>query len=308
MNNNGVLKVKNKKLNQGENATGWGFVFPYFASFFLFITIPVILGILLSFTYFDLINTPKFIGLNNFVNLFTADDVFMQQVLPNTLKFALIVGPVGYMLSFLLAWLLAQIPQKPRTVLALLIYSPSMTAGIAMAVMWRIIFSGDSSGYLNSILLSLNLIDSPIQWLQDPKYLLNIMIIVSLWSSMGIGFLAMLAGVLNINEELYEAAYVDGMSNKFQEIFYITIPTMKPQMLFGAIMSLVATFNAGAIGVQLTGVNPTPQNAGQLIVNHMDDYAFNRWEMGYGAAIAVVLLIMVYLFGMAARKLFGEKE
>ncbi|NLB85235.1 MAG: sugar ABC transporter permease, partial [Acholeplasmataceae bacterium] len=273
-----------------------------------FITIPVILGILLSFTYFDLINTPKFIGLNNFVNLFTADDVFMQQVLPNTLKFALIVGPVGYMLSFLLAWLLAQIPQKPRTVLALLIYSPSMTAGIAMAVMWRIIFSGDSSGYLNSILLSLNLIDSPIQWLQDPKYLLNIMIIVSLWSSMGIGFLAMLAGVLNINEELYEAAYVDGMSNKFQEIFYITIPTMKPQMLFGAIMSLVATFNAGAIGVQLTGVNPTPQNAGQLIVNHMDDYAFNRWEMGYGAAIAVVLLIMVYLFGMAARKLFGEKE
>jgi len=308
MNNNGVLKVKNKKLNQGENATGWGFVLPYFASFFLFITIPVILGILLSFTYFDLINTPKFIGLNNFVNLFTADDVFMQQVLPNTLKFALIVGPVGYMLSFLLAWLLAQIPQKPRTVLALLIYSPSMTAGIAMAVMWRIIFSGDSSGYLNSVLLSLNLIDSPIQWLQDPKYLLNIMIIVSLWSSMGIGFLAMLAGVLNINEELYEAAYVDGMSNKFQEIFYITIPTMKPQMLFGAIMSLVATFNAGAIGVQLTGVNPTPQNAGQLIVNHMDDYAFNRWEMGYGAAIAVVLLIMVYLFGMAARKLFGEKE
>ena len=301
MNNNGVLKVKNKKLNQGENATGWGFVLPYFASFFLFITIPVILGILLSFTYFDLINTPKFIGLNNFVNLFTADDVFMQQVLPNTLKFALIVGPVGYMLSFLLAWLLEQIPQKPRTVLALLIYSPSMTAGIAMAVMWRIIFSGDSSGYLNSILLSLNLIDSPIQWLQDPKYLLNIMIIVSLWSSMGIGFLAMLAGVLNINEELYEAAYVDGMSNKFQEIFYITIPTMKPQMLFGAIMSLVATFNAGAIGVQLTGVNPTPQNAGQLIVNHMDDYAFNRWEMGYGAAIAVVLLIMVYLFGMAAR-------
>lgn len=308
MNNSGLVKVKNKKTSRSENVTGWGFVLPYFASFFIFITIPVILGILLSFTYFDLINPPKVIGLNNFVNLFTADDVFMQQVLPNTLKFALIVGPVGYMLSFLLAWLLAQIPQKPRTVLALLIYSPSMTAGIAMAVMWRIIFSGDSSGYLNSILLSMNIIDSPIQWLQDPKYLLNIMIIVSLWSSMGIGFLAMLAGVLNINEELYEAAYVDGMSNKFQEIFYITIPTMKPQMLFGAIMSLVSTFNAGAIGVQLTGVNPTPQNAGQLIVNHMDDYAFNRWEMGYGAAIAVVLLIMVYVFGMAARKLFGEKD
>lgn len=297
-----------KRAKIKENLVGWGFVLPYFSSFFLFITIPVLLGILLSFTYFDLINTPKFIGLNNFVNLFTADDVFMQQVFPNTLKFALIVGPVGYAFSFFLAWLLAQIPKKPRTILALLIYSPSMTAGIAMAVMWRIIFSGDSSGYLNSILLAMNIIETPIQWLQNPEYLLNIMIIVSLWSSMGIGFLAMLAGVLNINEELYEAAYVDGMKNKFQEIFYITIPTMKPQMLFGAIMSLVGTFNAGSIGVQLTGVNPTPQNAGQLIVNHMDDYAFNRWEMGYGAAIAVVLLILVYIMSRVATRLFGEKD
>jgi multiple sugar transport system permease protein len=152
------------------------------------------------------------------------------------------------------------------------------------------------------------LIDSPIQWLANPDYLMTIMIIVTLWSSMGIGFLAMLAGVLNINPELFEAAYVDGMTSKLQEIFYITIPSMKPQMLFGAVMSLVATFNAGAIGVLLSGQNPTPQNAGQLIVTHIDDYGFIRFDMGYAAALSMVLLVMVYLFSKVAYKLFGEKD
>jgi multiple sugar transport system permease protein len=262
----------------------------------------------LSLTYFNLLEAPSFIGLNNYVYLFTADDAFMQDVIPNTLQFVVLVGPIGYFLGFLLAWLLAQLPHRLRTILALVIYSPSMTAGITMAVMWRIIFSGDDSGYLNAFLLNLNIISQPIQWLQNPDYLLVIMIVVTLWSSMGIGFLAMLAGVLNINQELYEAAYVDGMKTKFQEIFYITIPSMKPQMLFGAVMSLVATFNAGAIGAQLSGQNPTPQNAGQLIVTHLEDYGFIRYDMGYAAAIAVMLLILVYVFSRVAFKLFGDQD
>jgi multiple sugar transport system permease protein len=262
----------------------------------------------LSLTYFNLLQPPEFIGLSNYVYLFTADDAFMQDVLPNTLQFVVLVGPLGYFLGFILAWMLAQLPHKLRTILALVIYSPSMTAGITMAVMWRIIFSGDNSGYLNAFLLNLNVISQPIQWLQNPDYLLTIMVVVTLWSSMGIGFLAMLAGVLNINQELYEAAYVDGMKNKFQEIFYITIPSMKPQMLFGAVMSLVATFNAGAIGAQLSGQNPTPQNAGQLIVTHLEDYGFIRYDMGYAAAIAVMLLLLVYMFSRAAFKLFGDQD
>jgi multiple sugar transport system permease protein len=232
----------------------------------------------------------------------------MQAVIPNTIQFVVIVGPLGYLLGFILAWMLAQLPHKLRVVLALIIYSPSMTAGITMAVMWRIIFSGDSAGYLNSLLLNVDLIAQPIQWLQNPDFLFPIMILVTLWSSMGIGFLAMLAGVLNTNQELYEAAYVDGMKNKWQEIFYITIPSMKPQMLFGAVMSLVGTFNAGAIGAQLSGQNPTPQNSGQLIVTHLEDYGFIRYEMGYAAAIAVMLLVLVYLFSKVAFKLFGDSN
>lgn len=284
------------------------FLLPYFLAFMLFITIPVVMGILLSVTYFNLLQPPRFIGFSNYIYLFTSDDAFMRSVIPNTLQFVVIVGPVGYMLGFLLAWMLAQLPSKLRTVLALVIFSPSMTAGVTMAVMWRVIFSGDEGGYLNAVLLNMALIEQPVQWLQNPNFLLTIMIIVTLWGSMGIGFLAMLAGVLNVNQELYEAAYVDGMKNKVQEIFYITIPSMKPQMLFGAVMSLVATFNAGAIGVQLSGQNPTPQNAGQLIVTHIEDYGFIRYDMGYAAAIAVILLLMVYLFSRVAFKLFGDRD
>ncbi len=303
------LKSKKSRWHFGkEEVTGNLFILPYVLAFLTFIVIPVAMGMLLSLTTFDLLSRPTWAGLDNYISLFTTDDIFMQNVIPNTVTFALIVGPVGYMLGFFLAWLLAQVAPKIRTVLALVIYSPSMTAGVAMAVMWRIIFSGDAKGYLNAILLNLDIIQQPIQWLTNPAYLMIIMIIVTLWSSMGIGFLAMLAGVLNIDQTLYEAAYVDGMKNKFQEIFFITIPSMKPQMLFGAVMSLVATFNAGSIGVQLSGQNPTPQNAGQLIVTHIDDYGFIRYDMGYAAAVSVILLILVYLFSRVAFKLFGERD
>ncbi|ARI76365.1 carbohydrate ABC transporter permease [Halobacillus mangrovi] len=284
------------------------FLAPYLLLFTTFIIIPVAIAISLSFTYFNTIEFPSFIGLSNYVNIITQDNTFMQYVLPNTLIFSLIVGPGGYILAFLLAWMLAQISKGPRTVLALILYSPSMTAGVAMAVVWKIIFSGDQTGYLNNLLISMGFINEPVQFLQSPEYLMTIMIVVTLWGSMGVGFLAMLSGVLNIDREIYEAAYIDGIRNRFQEIIYITIPSMKPQMLFGAVMAVVTTFQAGAIGVELSGQNPTPQYAGQLIVNHLEDFGFIRYEMGYAAALSVLLLLFIYAFSRVAMKLFGEKD
>ena len=289
------------------NSPLW-FITPYVMLFFTFIIIPVVIAILLSFTYFNTIETPTFIGLRNYIELITRDEVFMQYVLPNTIKFAFIVGPVGYILSFLLAWMLAQIPHRARTIFAIIRYSPSMTAGIAMAVVWTVIFSGNSTGYLNAMLMNWGLIQEPIQFLQSPDYLMTIMMVVSLWGSMGVGFLAMLAGILNIDQSLYEAAYVDGMKNRWQEIFYITIPSMKPQMLFGAVMSVVGTFTVGAIGVQLSGANPTPQYAGQLMVNHIEDFGFIRYLMGYASAVSVVLLVMIYSISKVTFNLLGEKN
>ena len=294
-------------MTRRMNHPAW-FILPYWTLFLVFVIVPVLAAVFLSFTYFNAIQAPSVIGITNYIELITMDTVFMQYVLSNTLKFALIVGPVGYIMAFMLAWMLAQIPQKHRTVLAIILYSPSLTMGVAMAAMWRIIFSGDSQGYLNSLLLNWGIILEPIQFLQSPDYLMTIMIVVSLWSSMGVGFLAMLAGVLNIDQTLYEAAYVDGIRNRAQEIFFITIPSMKPQMLFGAVMAVVTTFQAGGIGVQLSGSNPTPQYAGQLIVNHIEDFGFIRYMMGYAATVSVVLLLMVYFISKVTWKILGEKE
>jgi multiple sugar transport system permease protein len=287
------------------NPAVW-FLLPYALLFLVFIVVPVGAAIILSFTNFDAVQFPDFIFLNNYVNVITQDPIFMQYVLPNTLTFALVVGPFGYALAFLLAWSLAQLTKLPRTVLTLVFYSPSLTAGTAMAVVWRVIFSSDQIGYLNSFLLNAGIIQTPVLFLADANFLLPIMMLVALWGSMGVGFLAMLAGILNIDTNVYEAASIDGIRSRFQEMFYITIPMMKPQMLFGAVMAVVGTFQAGSIGVQLSGVNPTPAYAGQLIVNHIEDFGFIRYEMGYASALSVLLLLFVYAVSKGARKLFRE--
>ncbi|MDF2698934.1 MAG: transporter, permease component [Haloplasmataceae bacterium] len=283
-------------------------ILPYAILFSLFIAIPTALAITLSLSYFNVIEFPEYAGLLNYITVITQDSVFLRYVLPNTLKYALIVGPGGYILSFMLAWMLAQIQKGPRTILSLAIYAPSMVGGIFTGVVWKTLFNGNEHGYINALLMQWGLIDRPVQFLQSPEYLMPIMIIVALWSSMGIGFLAMVAGILNANEELYEAAYIDGIKNKFQEVMYITIPSMKPQMLFGAVMAIVGTFNSGGIGVALSGSNPTPQNSGQLIINHIEDYGFQRYEMGYAAALSVILLLIIWGFSKIAYKLFAEKN
>lgn len=280
---------------------------PFVILFVLFIIIPVIIAIGLSFTDFNSIQAPNFVGLENYVNILTNDNTFTEYAIPNTIVYSVIVGIGGYILSFFLAWSLAQIPKGPRTVMAIILYLPSMTAGIMLSTVWQVFFAGDKVGYLNSILLSLDIIQSPITWLSDSKYLMIIMIIVSLWSSMGIGFLSMLAGILNVNRELYEAAHIDGVKNRIQEIIYITIPAIKPHMMFGAIMAIVNAFQNGSIGVQLSGANPTPGYAGQLLVTHAEEHAFIRYEMGYSAALSVILLIIVWCVSQISKKLFAEK-
>lgn len=296
--------MRSDKLKR--NITPYLFVLPYFSLFALFVAVPVVIAVILSFTNFNAIQFPEFVGIKNYIELFLQDEVFIRYVIPNTIVFAVIVGPGGYVLSFLLAWALSQITKGPRTILALIIYSPSMTAGTTMAVIWKVLFSGDQLGYINNLLMQMGIITEPIIFLQSADWLLPVMIIVALWSSMGVGFLSMLAGLLNIDPSLYEAAHIDGIRNRLQEVFYITIPSIKPQMLFGAIMAIVNAFKQSAIGVQLSGANPTPNYAGQLMVNHISDFGFTRYEMGYACAVSVVLLIIIWVFSKGARTLFKE--
>lgn len=281
---------------------------PYAILFVIFIVIPTVAAMGLSFTYYNTIQAPRFTGFDNFIDLFTNDEVFMQHILPNTVVYAICVGVGGYILAFLLAWALSQITKGPRTILALIIYSPSMTGGVLIGTVWSVIFNGSESGYLNYILMKLGIIETPVVWLSSEKHLLWIVIVVTLWSSMGIGFLSMLSGILNVNEELYEAAYIDGVKNRFQEIIYITIPSAKPQMLFGAVMSIVNTFQSAGIGTTLSGSNPTPGYSASLIVSHIEDYGFLRYEMGYAAAISVVLLVGIYLMSKGVNKLLCSRD
>lgn len=294
-----------------ESRTSYLFLLPFLVCFAVFIAIPVFLAAALSLTSFNGIGSPRFIGLNNFVNLFTQDNVFMMHTLPNTLKFAAIVGPGGYVLSFLFAWLIHQLPRSLRDFYTLALYAPSMTVGVGMsllAVVWVATFSGDRVGYLNNLLMRYGFIDSPVLWLQDPRYLMWILIIISLWTSMGVGFLAMLGGLQTVNPELYEAGKIDGIKNRLQEVWYITIPSMKPQMLFGAVMSIVGTLKAGDMSSVLVGSTVTANYAGHLISNHIEDYAFLRYEWGYASALSVFLLLLGYGLMRLSYALFRSKE
>ncbi|MFD0715602.1 carbohydrate ABC transporter permease [Paenibacillus sp. GCM10027626] len=297
------LKHKMKRLADSP----YLFILPYAAMFSLLIVLPVMVAMALSFTYFNTVEFPRFIGFQNYIDLFTGDAVFLQYAVSNTLLYAIAVGPIGYMLAFFLAWMLSQVPHKIRTIYTVIIYSPSITGAIMMTVVWKVLFSGDRKGYLNYWLMNMGIIQEPLQWLQSPSLLVPIMIFIALWGSMGVGFLAMLAGLLNIDRTMYEAACIDGIRNRWQEIFYITIPSMKPQMLFGAVMAIIGTFNASGVAAALSGGSPPPQYAGWLIVDHANDFGFVRYEMGYASAVTVVLLYVVVLFNKISYKLFGDK-
>ncbi len=309
-----VDKVKKKKKTHktsGINGSAWSafwLVLPFAALFIIFIAIPVFMSALLSLTYYNAIDTPRFIGLQNYIDMFTRDREFMMYVVPQTLKFAIIVGPGGYILSFIVAWMLAQLPRGIRTVLALIVYTPSLAGSVFVGVIWKSVFSGDQFGYLNAALMNLGIINAPIAWLTNPQYLLTITIFVALWSSFGIGFLSILASLCNLDQELFEAAHIDGIKNRFQETIYDTIPLMNAAMFFSAIMSITGAMSSGTLAVDLSGSNPTPQNSAQTILPHMNDYAFIRNELGYASALSVVLLLFVLVFSKIASKLFAEKD
>jgi multiple sugar transport system permease protein len=290
-----------------QSRTSYLFISHFMLCFIVFIVVPVLIAIGLSFTYYNAIEPPRFIGWSNFQYLISQDLIFLKYALPNTFKFAIIVGPGGYALAFILAWLISILGKNLRKWIALAVYTPSLTVGIAMTIIWLPLLSGDRIGYLNSFLLNQGLIDVPKLWVTDPKLLMNSMIGVSLWSSMGVGFLAMLAGILNVDPIMYEAGRIDGIRSRLQGVWYITIPSMKPQMLFGAVMAIVTTFKTGSIGVELSGQNPTPEYSGHLIVNHIHDFGFIRFEMGYAGAISVFLLLLMYASNKLSWSLFGSK-
>ena len=304
-----ITSAKIRRLPRGrkqwtDQFTSFLFIAPFLLLFTVFVLIPFFQAAYTSLTYDNLIQPAEFIGFTNYRVLLTNDDIFIT-AMSNTLIFAFVTGLAGYALSFILAWLINMF--KMRVGFSLAFYAPSLTSGVAMAVVWKYFFSNDRYGLFNDILFRMGLIDSPILWLSDSNFILPVVMFVSLWMSMGNGFLVFLAGLQNVPGEILEAGQIDGVRNKFQELFYIILPTMKPQLLFGAVNTVVSSFGVFDIAVSLVGM-PSPNYAAHTIVAHLFDKAFIRFEMGYASAIAMFLFFFTFVISRILMRLLSSDD
>ena len=275
------------------------FALPYLLLFAVFTVLPVVMSLILSFTRYDILNPPEFAGVSNYLRLFLEDEVFLIAV-RNTLLFAIITGPVGYLACLLVAWMINEFPPKLRAVLTLIFYAPSISG--AVYVVWSIIFSSDAYGIANYFLTTLGIIDEPVLWLQDPTYMLGVIILVQIWLSLGTSFLTFIAGLQGVDVSLYEAGAMDGIRNRWQELWYITLPSIRPQLMFGAVMQITAAFAASDICMNLAGF-PSVDYAAHTIVIHMMDYGTTRFELGIACAIATILFLLTFGTNLLVRKL-----
>ncbi len=300
--------AEDRKKKSGElwkeikkNRACYAMLAPFMLFFIVFTVIPVLMSLPMGFTDFNMVQRPKFVGLSNYATLFLSDKIFLRSIRV-TLVFALLTGPVSYVLCFLLAWLINELPAKLKTVFTLVFYAPSLAN---VYTVWQLIFSGDMNGYLNSFLINLGIINSPVQWLTDGRYVLGATIVVQLWISLGAGFLALRAGFQNIDRSMYEAGAIEGIRTRWQELIYIVIPSMGPQLMFAAVMQIVGSFTAGTVAQNLVGFPSTDYKA-HTIMTHAYDYGWVRYEMGYSAAICMVLFVVMYLLNRLISRVLSK--
>ena len=301
-NTNAIKKKKYRNSFGGSEVSMLVIALPFLILFFIMIVLPVLTSLVLSFCSYDTLSSPKWAGLDNFLRMFVTDDMFMK-VATNTLTFAVITAPAGFLLSYVLAWFINEFNPSVRSFLSFLFYAPNLV-GNAFFI-WQTAFSADSYGYVNSLLLSVGLLNEPVQWLTTPEYVVPIIIAVTIWSSIGVSFLADIAGLQSINVSLFEAGAIDGIRNRWQELWYITLPSMKEILLFGAVMQIASSFSIGAVITTMCGY-PTVNNCADTIVMYLSDIAHSRMEMGYAAAISIFLFAMMAIFRGLIGKLLNS--
>lgn len=285
-----------------KNKTAYFMIAPFMILFFIFTVIPVALSLVLSLTSFNMLEWPKFIFMDNYITLFLDDDLFLT-ALKNTLIFACVTGPASYIISFVVAWFINELPPKIRAIVTLIFYAPSI-AGNAYLI-WTVLFSSDSYGWVNGTLLKMGFIDAPVLWFQNAKYVMPLCIVVALWMSLGTSFLSFIAGLQGINKSLYEAGAIDGIKNRWQELWYITLPSMKPQLMFGAILAITGSFGFGGVVTALAG-NPSVDYVAYTLTHHLEEYQGTRWEVGYASAISFILFLMMIGANLLISKLIAK--
>ena len=300
-----TLKKKTVKKPTGSKKgqikyylTCYGFALPFFIIFCIFTVCPVVISILIGFTDFNMLEMPKIIGVDNYIRLFLEDDIFII-ALKNTFILAAVTGPISYIMALLIAWIINELGPTLRSFVTVVFYAPSLSGNVLL--IWTVLFSSDAYGYVNGWLIELGLLDEPVRWFFDERYIMPLVIVVVLWSSMGPNFLSFIAGLQGIDKSLFEAAAMDGVKNRFQELWYVTLPSMRPQLLFGAVMSISSAFGIGSVVTGLVGF-PSTDYAAHTIINHLTDYGSIRYEMGYASAIATVLFALMLLTNFVVKR------
>ena len=291
-----------KKAKKSKNC--YLFLLPYAIIFTLFFVAPVVVSVFFGFTYYNVLEPPRFLALQNYTSLILEDDIFLTSI-KNTMLIAIITGPLGYIAAFLFAWLINELPRWIRSVAVIVFYVPSITGAACLTIFSNVLLKGDRYGLLNSWLIEMGIIDTPIIWLITPAYMLPFCMVAILWQGLGAGFLSFVAGLQGIDRSQYEAGYMDGVKNRWQELWYITLPNMKPMLLFGAVMSITGAFSQSQILMTLCGY-PSTDYAARTIVTHLYDYGFTRFEMGYASAIATILFLMMLICNKAIQSLLGR--
>ena len=304
---NDYIKVKKHNFRVGVkkarlSKSCYLFLAPYAILFTTFFILPIVISIIFSFTYYNILEPPRFIGLHNYLSLFLEDDIFLISI-KNTFMIAIITGPLGYIMSFLFAWLINELPRWVRSVAVVIFYAPSIAGNCY--VIFSVFFRGDAYGYVNAFLMNTGIIDTPILWFIDPRYMFNVCMGVILWMSLGTGFLSFVAGLQGVDKSQFEAGYMDGIKNRWQELWYITLPNMKPMLMFGAVMSITQAFSVCEVTMTLCGY-PSTDYAARTIVTHLFDYGFNRFEMGYACSIATILFLVMILCNKAIQSLLSR--
>ncbi|MCB9155728.1 MAG: sugar ABC transporter permease [Caldilineaceae bacterium] len=280
---------------QRRTVTGYLFISPFILGFLLWFLIPALTAVWLTFTDWNLIRPPRYVGLDNILQL--GRDTLFWQSLKVTTIFTLASVPVGLVVSFLLA-LLMNTRVRGISLFRTIYYLPSIVPAVASAVLWAWIFNTDF-GLANVVLTALGL--PKIQWLQDPSWALPALIIMSLWG-LGATMVIYLAGLQGIPAVFYEAAEIDG-AGRWAQLRHITIPLMSPVIFFNLIIGIIGTFQVFTAGFLIT--DGGPQNSTLFYVLYLYRNGFEFLKMGYSAALAWVLFFIIMALTLFVFKYVG---
>lgn len=282
------------------------FIAPALILFTIFVAVPVGASLFFSFTKYNVIQSPKWVGLNNYRNLILYDPRFWKAV-RNTVVYVVGVVPFSISLSLLLA---VAIDQKIRlkNLYKTLFFMPAVTSVVALSVVWKWLFAGEKYGLINHFLLKLGL--QPIDWLLSPTWTLPAIMIMSIWAGLGYNMILFLAGLQAIPNSLYEAADADG-AGAMSKFWHITLPLLRPTMTYAVIMSTIASFQvfeqvyimAGSTSAGVGGV----LDCALTIVAYLYDSGFQRFMMGYASAIAYLLFAAVFFMTLLNIKVIKSR-